>query len=572
MRPLRSSAWFSRDDEVGLEHRAAMRSAGHPVEAGAARPVIGLMSSINGFNPCNLPLRRLVDAARAGVEAAGGTAVELPVMSLGEDLMKPTAMLYRNLLAMEVEEYIRSQPVDGVVLFGNCDKTVPAQLMAAASADVPAIQVTGGFRSPGRFRGAEVGAGTDLWAYWSERRAGQLDDEGWNGLEVALSCSQGACNVMGTAMTMGILAETLGMMLPGSSVLPSDDPRLAELATLAGRRIVDLVAQQQRPRDILTEAAFDNALLVLAACGGSTNALVHLSAIAGRRGIRLSPDRLAVASAQTPVLVDVAPIGSSHIAAFSAAGGVPALLRELAPLLRRDVVSVGEAALGATVDSAASQVIRSLHDPVTDVPAFAVVHGNIAPDGALIKTAAASPALLNHVGTAIVFDGYEDMLARIDDPELGATAGSVLILRNCGPRAGDGFPEWGMIPVPKHLAEAGVTDMVRLSDARMSGTSFGTCVLHIAPDAASGGPLALLRTGDVIELDAAGGRIHARVDAVQFDRRRALWTKPTSRHRRGWPRLFDEHVLQAPEGCDFDFLVPEDDAALEWQEPTVGRS
>ncbi|GLZ00992.1 dihydroxy-acid dehydratase [Actinoplanes sp. NBRC 103695] len=572
MGTLRSDAWFARDDEVGLEHRASLRAAGAPIVPGGGRPVIALISSISELNPCNLPLRPLVEAAREGVIAAGGVPVEIPVMSLGEDLIKPTAMLYRNLLAMEVEENLRAQPIDGVVLFGNCDKTIPAELMAAASADLPAIQVAGGYRSPGQFRGTEIGAGTDLWSAWNDRRAGRLDDAGWHDLEVALSCSRGACNVMGTAMSMAILAEALGLMLPGGATLPAGDPRLHHHAYRSGRRIVRLVHEQIVPSRILTEPAFQNALLVLAAVGGSTNATVHLAAIAGRRAIRLDLDDLDRAARRTPVIADIAPIGQQHIAAFDAAGGLPAVQAVLSGLLTPDLLTVA-----ATDDlpgpaGPAKGAIRPLTDPVTDRPAFTVLHGNLAPEGAVLKTAAADPALFRHTGPAIVFDSYTDMLDRIDDPDLGATRDSVLVLRGCGPRGGDGFPEWGMIPIPRHLAAAGVTDMLRISDARMSGTSFGTCVLHVAPDAASGGPLGLVRTGDLITIDVDRRILRAHLDDEEIDRRQARLRPPPSRHRRGWPLLYDEHVMQAPAGADFDFLVPRDSAAQTWEEPVIGRS
>lgn len=568
---LRSAAWFDRDDEVGLEHRAAMRSAGFPIDNSGA-PVIALISSISDLNPCNLPLSALVDAAREGVHAAGGIPVELPVMSLGEDLMKPTAMLYRNLLAMEVEEYLRANPIDGVVLLGSCDKTIPAELMAAASIDLPAVQIAGGFRLPGRFRGSEVGAGTDLWTYWAQRRAGTLSDQEWRGLEVALGCSRGACNVMGTAMSMAIIAEALGMSMPGSAALPTGDPRLTASARAAGRRIVELVHENITPATILTKPAFENALTVLAAVGGSTNAVVHVAAIAGRRGIELDLDTVDAVSRRTPVLADVAPIGTQHIAAFDDAGGVPALQTELGDLLDHDVTTVSRRPTEQCAPPRAGGAIRSLTDPVTDLPAFAVLRGNLAPDGALLKTAAATPDLLHHTGSAVVFDDNNDMLARIDDPNLVTTADSVLVLRGCGPRGGDGFPEWGMIPIPKHLAAQGITDMVRISDARMSGTSFGTCILHVAPDAAAGGPLALIRTGDTITIDTDRRALTVNLDADQLERRRSLLTPRVRRHHRGWPRLYDEHVLQAPQGADFDFLVPSHPADTSREDPIIGRS
>jgi dihydroxy-acid dehydratase len=574
---LRSARWFARDDEVGLEHRAAMRASGLPVSAAGGLPVIALVSSISDLNPCNQPLREQVEATRQAVTAAGGIPVELPVMSLGEDLMKPTAMLYRNLLAMEVEEYLRANPVDGVVLFGNCDKTIPAELMAAASVDLPAIQVSGGFRRPGWFRGAETGAGTDLWHYWARRRAGLLTDDDWQELEVALSCSRGACNVMGTAMSMGIVAEALGLSLPGTSALPIGDRRLLAGARRAGRRIVEMVRDQLTPGRILTAHAFENAAVVLAAIGGSTNAIVHLCAIAGRRGIRLDLDVFDRAARRAPVLADIAPIGRHHIAAFAAAGGVPALRSRLGDLLHADVLTAGRPdpstpAPDAPEGSPAAEGIRPRRVPVTGLPAFVVLRGTLAPDGAVLKTAAADPALFRHSGTAVVFDDYERMLTDIDDPGLGITADSVLVLRGCGPRGGDGFPEWGMIPIPRHLAAAGVTDLVRISDARMSGTSFGTCVLHVAPDAAAGGPLALVRTGDRITLDVGRRTLDLDVEPPELHRRRRAWRPRPPRHRRGWSRFYQQHVLQAPRGADLDFLSAADPAEAVREEPVIGRS
>lgn len=554
--PLRSARWFARDDEVGLEHRAAMRAAGHPVSAADDRPVIGILNSVSELNPCNLPLRRLADAARTGIEAAGGIPVEMSTMSLGEDLMKPTAMLYRNLMAMEVEESIRAHPLDGVVLLGNCDKTLPAQLMGAASANLPALQISGGYRRPGRFHGREVGAGTDLWTYWDERRAGRLGDGDWADLEAALGCSQGACNVMGTALTMAMMSEVLGMMLPGASTLPHDDARLTAKATETGSRVVGLVRAGTTPEQVLTPAAFARALRALAALGGSTNAVIHLCAIAGRRLVPLRLSDVDEAARTTPVLADVAPVGRHTIAAFDAAGGVQEVLRRMA----------------GGADTGPAGVIRDRADPVTPVPAFAVLHGNLAPDGAIIKTAAARADLTTHTGPAVVFHGYADMLDRIDDPDLDVTADSVLILTGCGPRGGDGFPEWGMIPVPKALGERGVTDLVRISDARMSGTSFGTCVLHVAPEAAVGGPLGAVEDGDLVTLDVPRRLLTVDVAPEVLAQRLARRTPRRPVHRRGWPALYQEHVLQAPEGADFDFLVPRDAEELTFVDPVVGRS
>ena len=564
---LRSGRWFARDDEVGLEHRAAMRAAEHPVTPANHKPVIAILNSVSELNPCNLPLSRLADSVRSGIKAAGGIAVEMSTISLGEDLMKPTAMLYRNLMAMEVEETIRANPVDGVVLLGNCDKTIPAQLMGAASANVPALQVSGGYRRTGTFRGQEVGAGTDLWKYWDARRAGNLGDGDWVRLEAALGCSQGACNVMGTALTMAMMAEVLGMMLSGASTLPHDDPRLVAKAVESGGRIVEMVREQVTPELVLTPDAFWRAQLTLAAIGGSTNAIVHLCAIAGRRMVPLQLDDFHQASLEAPVLVDVAPIGRYNIAAFDEAGGVQAVLRSLDQRSRE----TPPRPIGGTTQSANGAVIRPRENPVTAVPAFAVLRGNLAPDGAVLKTAAASTELTTHTGPAVVFRGYDDMLTRVDDPDLDVTKDSVLVLTGCGPR-GAGFPEWGMIPVPKKLAERGISDMVRISDARMSGTSFGTCVLHVAPEAAAGGPLAAVEDGDLVTLDVSRQLLHVHVTHDVLDERQARRPQRTSRHRRGWPALYERHVLQAPEGADFDFLVPRDADQLQFVDPIIGRS
>jgi dihydroxy-acid dehydratase len=564
---LRSDRWFRRDDEVGLDHRAAMRAAGHPVGLTNDKPIIGILNSVSDLNPCNLPLRHLAGAVKAGVEAAGGIPVEMATISLGEDLMKPSAMLYRNLMAIEVEEVIRANPIDGVVLLGNCDKTIPAQLMGAASANLPALQLSGGYRRAGQFHGQNLGAGTDLWRYWDERRAGRLGDDEWACLEAALGCSWGACNVMGTALTMSMMAEVLGIMLKGASTVVHDDVRLVAKANETGSRIVEMVREGVTPERILTQESFRRALLALAALGGSTNAIIHLCAIAGRRMVHLRLEDFDKAAQETPVLADVAPIGTHTIAAFDAAGGVQAVLAELEQ----------DAPASTTPSSSGSlapknQVIRSRQNPVTGMPAFAVVRGNLAPDGAVIKTAAASVHLLTHTGPAVVFRGYDDMLSRIDEPGLKVSAASVLILTGCGPRGGDGFPEWGMIPIPKKLADRGITDMVRISDARMSGTSFGTCVLHVAPEAAVGGPLAGVEDGDMVTLDVTRRLLAVDVAPHVLAERIAGRPKQFPHHHRGWPALYQEHVLQAPRGADFDFLVPRSAEQLKLVDPRVGRS
>ena len=492
---LRSDAWFTGDDEVAMQHRVAFATAGLEVSRRGGRPVIGIANSASELNPCNLPLRELAGAVRRGVLEAGGIPAEFGSISLGEDLMKPTAMLYRNLLAIEIEEMIRANPLDGIVILANCDKTVPGAIMGAASADIPTVVVTGGARPVAVFQGERIGTATALWRLWDERRTGRLGDDGWRALEACLNCGTGACNTMGTASTMALLSEALGLMIPGSSTIPAGDPRAPAAAAEAGRRAVAAVTGGLVPSALLSPAAFGNAIRVLHAVGGSTNAVIHLAAIAGRVGVDLPLDELARLGAGVPVLADVQPSGDGLMQDFDAAGGLPALLRELSGLLdggagtdrgpdhRRDRRRRARPPRGA---------IRPLDRPLSTGGAFAVVRGSLAPDGAVIKTSAATPGLLRHRGPAVVFHGYEDMRRRVEDPALPVTADSVLVLRGCGPVGVPGMPEWGMIPIPAKLAAAGVTDMVRVTDARMSGTSFGTVFLHAAPEAAVGGPLALV--------------------------------------------------------------------------------
>jgi dihydroxyacid dehydratase/phosphogluconate dehydratase len=548
---MRSQAWLGGDDEVALNHRAALRAAGFRrarASRSSSRPLIGIASTASDLNRCDRGLSALAAAVRRGVLAAGGLPLEFPVMSLSEDLMKPTAMLYRNLLAIEVEETIRSQPLDAIVALGNCDKTIPAYLMALASADIPALIVTGGYRVPASFNGERLGSGTALWRLYDARRAGSLSSAEWARLETCLGRGLGACNTMGTASTMAIMAETLGMTLPGSAVLASGSAVQLSLAEEAGRRIVGLVADGVRPSSVFTSDGFSRAMTVLAAIGGSTNAIIHLCAVAGRRGLSLPLSSFAAVAARTPVILDVAPVGTGLMDDLARAGGVPAVLAALAAL-------AGEPARWPLVSSG-----------VTSLPAFMVVRGNLAPDGAVIKAAAASPTLLRHRGPAVVFHSYEEMRARIDDPALDVTADSVLVLAGCGP-AGMAMPEWGNIPIPAKLLGQGVTDMVRITDGRMSGTGFGTVVLHVAPESAVGGPLSRLRDGDMVSLDAYDGSLV--VDADLSGREPVL---PSVRDRRGWPVLHRMHVLQAPEGCDYDFLQPRTPEELTFAEPVIGRS
>lgn len=571
---LRSQAWLAGDDEVALEHRVALASAGLRVSRTADRPVIGIANSASDLNPCNLPLRELAAEVRGGVEEAGGIAAEFSTMSLGEDLMKPSAMLYRNLLAIEVEELVRANPLDGLVVLANCDKSVPGALMGAISANVPTVLVTGGSRPVARFRGQPVGTGTALWRIWEQRRAGLLDDAGWAEFEQCLSCGRGACNTMGTASTMAVLGEVLGLMVPGSASIPAGDERGRAAAREAGAVAVRAVGANRRPRTILTPDSFGNAIVALHAIGGSTNAVIHLAAMAGRAGLPFPLAEVARLGSAVPVLADVEPSGTGLMGDFDAAGGVPTLLREVAGHLRTAAATVTGASIGDVIEKAkpASGAIRPASAPLREHGAIGVVCGTLAPDGAVIKTSAASPQLLRHRGPAIVFHGYDDMLARIDDPALPVTAETVLVLAGCGPVGVPGMPEWGMIPVPASMLRAGVTDMVRITDSRMSGTSFGTVVLHAAPEAAVGGAIGLVRDGDYICLDVPAGTLDLEVSTAELSRRRAAMTARPATHLRGWPALYAAHVLQAPDGCDLDFLRAPTPAHLEFVEPVVGRS
>lgn len=574
MTTLRSSAWFEGDDEVALISRVAMRNAGIEIDVYHSRPVIAILNSASDLNPCNLPLAGYVDDIRQGITTAGGIAVELPVMSLGEDLMKPTAMLYRNLLSIEVEEYVRSYPIDGLVLLGNCDKSVPGAIMGAISADVPFVLVTAGPRPITSFEGRPIGTGTDTWRAWEDHRSGRMSDERWQQFERCLACGQGACNTMGTASTMAILAEVLGVSLPGSASIPTGDPRRLTVARESGRRAVELVLEASHPMTSITSAGFRNVVRALNAIGGSTNAIIHILAMAGRSSVVLTLDDMDALGRGVPVIADVEPSGRLLMQDFDAAGGVPALMRALDGVMEMDAVTAtgqpwSTEALpsidfgGAIVDPA---------EPMHRDGAFRVVRGNLAPNGAVIKVSAASPELLRHTGPAVVFNGYEDMRGRIDDPELDVTPDSILVLVNAGPVAVPGMPEWGMIPIPARLAAAGVTDMVRITDSRMSGTSFGACVLHVSPEAAAGGPLGLVRDGDLITLDVARGSLTLDVDAEELANRQRASYPFTSTHLRGWPALYQQHVLQADSGCDLDFLRAPSPESRRVIPPIIGRS
>ncbi|MGI8778622.1 MAG: dihydroxy-acid dehydratase [Solirubrobacteraceae bacterium] len=555
-RSLRSGRWFDGHDVPGLLHRSALRAQGFSVSAGEGQPIIGICNSWSELVNCNVHLRALGAAVKRGVSAAGGVPLEFNTVSLGEQLMKPTTMLYRNLMAMDVEECLRSYPLDAVVLLGGCDKTIPAQLLGAASADVPAIALSGGPATPAVFRERAVSVGTDLWRYTDQLRAGQITQADYDDFEAAAGPSPGHCPEMGTASTMAALLEGLGMALPGSACVPAMDARRLQVAEATGARAVAVAREALRPSAILTEDALHNAITLLMGIGGSVNAIVHLLALAGRIGVELPLRRFDEVARRTPAIVDVQPVGGHLVEQLFHGGGIPAVLAELRPLLREDALTITGHTLGAALrpkrpDAA---VIRSLQDPVRPAGGVAVLHGSLAPDGAVIKPSVAEPALLEHEGKALVFEDIDDVAARIDDPDLAAEPGTVMVLRNTGPRGGPGMPEWGQLPIPQKLLRAGVRDMLRISDARMSGTAFGAVVLHVAPEAAVGGPLGLVRDGDRIAVSVRERRIDLLVDEEELGCRRQSWRPPPAAYRRGYGALYLEHVLQADQGCDFDFL------------------
>ncbi len=556
---LRSEQWFREPGYYGFARRAWLRAEGFSSALFDGRPIIGICNSWSELNNCNSHLRHVAEAVKRGVWCAGGVALEFPTISLGEMFLKPTSMLYRNLMAMDVEESIRAHPLDGVVLLCGCDKTTPAQLMGAASADVPAILVPGGPMLAGEWRGRRLGSGTDGRKLYDEYRAGRISEEEWCEIEGCIARSAGHCTVMGTASTMTSLAEALGMTLPGCANIPAPDSRRLAAAEASGRRIVEMVYEDLRPSRILTREAFENAITVLMALGGSTNALIHLIAIAGRVGIELRLADFDRISRRTPVVANVKPSGEFLMEDFFYAGGLPALMKEILPLLHRDCLTVTGRSVGENIEAAQcfnSEVIRPLSRPLHAEGGIAVLYGNLAPDGAVLKQTAASPQLLRHRGPAYVFKNYEEMRAQIDRDDLPVEETTVLVMKNCGPKGGPGMPEWGHIPIPKKLLTRGVRDMVRISDARMSGTSFGTVVLHVAPEAAIGGPLAAVRTGDEILLDVPARRIELCLPEEEIRRRLEAFLAPPPAYERGYGRLFLDHVTQADRGCDFDFLRP----------------
>ena len=557
MNELRSTRWFGGKDISGFIHRASMHAEGISKMALDGRPIVGICNSWSELVNCNLHFKGLTESVKRGVLLAGGLPLEFPAMSLGENLMKPTSMLFRNLMAMDVEESIRCYPFDAVVLLGGCDKTVPAQIMAAVSADLPAIMITGGPSQPAWFRGRQLGAGTDLWHYLAELRAGRMTQEEFDELEAAATPSFGHCNEMGTASTMTSIVEALGMALPGTASIPAVEAGRGRAAEETGIRAVALAKEGLRPSQIVTEKALDNAVTLLMALGGGTNAVIHLLAIAGRAGVPLTLDRFHEISRRTPVIANVRPSGEHLVEHLYHAGGIRAVLKELLPLLHGDALTVTGRTLAEEVEGVEvldRNVIFPLDKPLATEGGITTLRGSLAPGGAIIKRSTASAELMRHRGPALVFEDVYDVAERIDDPDLPVTPDTVMVLRNTGPKGGPGMPEWGQLPIPKKLLEQGVTDMVRISDARMSGTAFGTVVLHVSPESYANGPLRAVRDGDPIVLDVEAGRLDLDIPAEEIARRLDQLGPPKPRYSRGYGRMYVDHVLQADEGCDFDFL------------------
>lgn len=555
---FRSQTWYGKNDKDGFIHRSWMKNQGLPDHAFDGRPIVGICNTWSELTPCNSHLRELADYVKRGVWEAGGVPVEFPAISLGETQMRPTAMLFRNLLSMSVEESIRANPVDGVVLLGGCDKTTPGQLMGACSVDLPTIVVSSGPMLNGKYRGQDIGSGTDVWKFSEAVRSGKMKMKDFLEAESGMSRSRGTCMTMGTASTMASLVEALGMSLPYNAALPAVDARRQKLAHLTGHTIVDMIYEDLKPSDILTKEAFENAIVVNAAIGGSTNAIVHLLAIAGRVGVELSLDDFDRCGRDIPLLVNLMPSGKYLMEDFCYAGGVPAVFAELKQKLHVNLNTVSKNTIGEIANEAENynrDVIFSSDSPVQERAGIAVLRGNISPRGAIIKPSAATPSLLKHTGKAVVFENIEDYKKRIDDPELDVDENSILVLKGCGPKGYPGMPEVGNMALPKKLLEKGVVDMIRISDARMSGTAFGTVILHVAPESSVGGPLALIKTGDMIELDVEQRRLHLDVsdDVLQNRRDELVLEDPT--YVRGYYRLYIDSVTQADEGADFSFLV-----------------
>lgn len=555
---LRSDRWFAPDDLRSFGHRSRMMQLGYAEEDFVGKPVIGILNTWSELNTCHSHFPERVKDVKRGVLQAGGFPVEMPSLSVDESFTKPTSMLYRNMLAMETEEMIRSHPLDGVVLMGGCDKTTPGLVMGAISAGVPMIYLPAGPMLRGNYAGKVLGSGSDAWKYWDERRAGNVTDEEWRGVQGGIARSAGVCMTMGTASTMTAITDALGLTLPGASSIPAVDAEHQRMSAGCGRRIVEMVAEELTPDRILTATAFRNAAIVAMATGCSTNAVVHLIAMARRAGVPMTLDELDELGRVTPLIANVRPSGKDYLMEdFYYAGGLRALMKQLESRLDCSALTVTGRSMGENLEGAKvynDDVIRSLDNPVYAEGSLAVLRGNLCPDGAVIKPAACDPKYHVHEGPALVFDSYPEMKKAIDDENLDVTPDHVLVLRNAGPLGGPGFPEWGMLPIPKALIKKGHRDMVRISDARMSGTSYGACVLHVAPESFVGGPLALLKTGDIVRLDLPQRRLDMLVSEEEIASRRAAWQAPASRYERGYGYLFSKHVTQADQGCDFDFL------------------
>ena len=554
---LRSHKWFGVDDLRSFGHRSRIKQMGYSREDWAGKPVIGIINTWSEINSCHTHFRQRAEEVKRGVWQAGGFPIEMPAISLAEPFQKPSTMMYRNLLAMETEELLRSYPCDGVVLMGGCDKTTPALFMGAASMGLPAIFLPAGPMLRGNWRGNTLGSGSDSWKYWAELRAGNIDEKDWEEIEDGIARSPGTCMTMGTASTMMSSADALGLTLPGVSSIPAADSNHSRMATHSGRRIVEMVWDDLKPGDILTEKAFENAITCVMALGGSTNAIIHLIAMAGRLGLKLDLVRFDQISKRTPWLANIRPSGKYLMEDFFYAGGVRGLMGELKDLLHLDCLTVNGKTIGENLKGADiydTDVICRRETPLSKEGGLAVLDGNLAPNGAVIKQTACDPSLVKHKGPAVVFSDYNDMAARIDDDNLEVTKNSVLVLKNAGPQGGPGMPEWGMLPIPKKLLKQGVRDMVRISDARMSGTSYGTCVLHVSPESFIGGPLALVETGDIIELDIPARKLELHVEEDELNRRKNAWVPPKKKFKRGFGAIYANHITQADVGCDFDVL------------------
>lgn len=557
-KPLRSQAWFGGTGKDAFIHRSWMKNQGHPEDMFDGRPVIGICNTASDLTPCNAHFRQLVEPIKRGIYEAGGFPVEFPVFSCGESNLRPTAMMFRNLASMDVEESIRDNPIDGVVLLAGCDKTTPSLVMGAASVDLPSIVLSGGAMLSGWFKGKKIGSGTDVWRLSEDVRAGVISMDEFLAAEESMSRSPGHCMTMGTASTMASMVEALGLSLPGNAAIPAIDARRARLAHLTGRRIVEMVNEDLKLSQILTRAAFENAVKVNGAIGGSTNAVVHLLAIAGRVGVEFSLDDWDRFGRDIPTLANLMPSGEHLMEDFFYAGGIPALMQRISASLRLEALTVNGRTVGDNIMKAEvylPDVIRPLDQPLVEHGGMVVLRGNLAPNGAVLKPSAATPALLEHRGPAVVFNDIEDYKHRIADPNLAITAQSIMVLRNCGPKGYPGMAEVGNMGLPAKLLEQGVRDMVRISDARMSGTAYGTVVLHVAPEAAAGGPLALVREGDEITLSVSRRELTLHVEEAELDRRRAEWQPPAALQESGYRGLYRRHVMQADTGADFDFLL-----------------